>query len=181
MTQKDSKKWYKFFMVVDNFLQNLRILMEVNGELTQHKLADISGIPRGRIGSWISRRTIPGPDDLELLSKAFNVEPYYFFMKPGTQGEAKPTERDDDFKSFMDELAQKLLSEHDLKSYHHFGGHRTVLKVMRENYETNDLKTTDWTRILIAEIGRYSTVDLMEKLRKRQEATALPAKKSDSA
>lgn len=154
--------------------------MKTSGELTQHQLADMSGIPRGRIGSWITRKTVASTEDLELLAKSFNVEPYYFFMKPGTQGTPKPIERDDDFKAFMDELAEKYLSDIDKAAYFHIGGHKTFLRVLRENYETNDVKVTDWYIELAKQVSLYSSIDLIEKIRNRR-LNANPTKKSESA
>lgn len=167
-------------MVTEYFLENLRDLKKTSGIVTNVQLSKMSNIPRGRINNWISRKRIPDSVDIETLAKFFNVEPYYFFMKPGTQGEARPVERDDDFKVFMDELAVKYLDEQDQADYHHYGGASRFLQVMRSNFETDSIGLSDWYLKLSKKITEYAGLNLVEKARNRINSNA-SVKKSESA
>ncbi len=148
-------------MITQHFLINLDRLM---GEMSQSKLSELSGIPRGRIANWITRKVIPSAEDIETLAKSFNVEPYYFFMEPGTQGKARPVERKDDFKNLLDELAEKCLNEVELESYRQMGANEFI-RVLRVNYESDHILAVKWCSKLTAELSKYTSVNLMDKLK----------------
>lgn len=154
---------YKFCMMRDYFIENLRALMK---ETKQRELAEKAGVSRSNIANWFSRGSVPRFEEIEKLAAHFNVEPYYFFMKPGTQGSERPQERDDSFKVFLDRRATELLSEMDLRAYHAQGGSEQFVKQMVDNYETPKLAIQDWYQILAAEVARYAGLNLIEKVRK---------------
>lgn len=169
-------------MLVEYFFENLRALKELNGIKTNVMLANVTGIPRGRINNWFSRNAIANPEDIEELAKFFKVQPYYFFMEPGTQGEVKPTERHDEFKTFLDKLASEHLSKEDLDAYHSAGGANQFVRQMRDNLETSFLGFQDWYQILAKEVARYAGLDLVEKVRRDMSKSKVPTtKKSESA
>jgi transcriptional regulator with XRE-family HTH domain len=149
-------------MLAKHFLENLRTLM---GGMKQTTLGEQCGIPRGRITSWFSRKVIPDAEDIELLAKYFGVEPYYFFMSPGTQGNAKSIERHDDFSAFIDGLAEKYLTPGELAEYKLRGGSRAYLKSLRENFETAHIDHSSWVLKLNAQVAKYINIDLVEKIR----------------
>jgi transcriptional regulator with XRE-family HTH domain len=153
-------------MVTDYFLTNLNNLLKEH-ELSQLKLSSLSGIPQGMINKWFIRKTVPSMIVLEKLAAFFQVEPYYFFMKPGTQGEPKPTEREDSFKDFMDELAVKILPLNDQAAYHAHGGAKCFVAQMRGNYETDALSMQDWYLKLSRKLTEYAGLNLIEKVRER--------------
>lgn len=132
--------------------------------MSQNKLSELSGVPRGRIANWKARKVIPSAEDLELLAKNFNVEPYYFLMEPGTQGSARPVERHDDFKTLLDDLAIKCLNEVELESYQKEGPSEFI-RVLRTNYESNHLLPVKWCLKLNAELTKYTSINLEDKLR----------------
>lgn len=131
--------------------------------MSQQRLADLSGIPRGRIANWISRKVIPSAEDIEVLSKFFNVQPYYFFMEPGTQGEVRSLERYDAFKALLDDLAVKCLNEIELDSYRKEGADEYI-RVLRTNYETSHILPVQWCLKINQELAKYANVDLQKKL-----------------
>ena len=164
MNQNDYDQVYKRFMVINNFISNLRNLMDANGIDSVVSLAKKVSIPRGRINNWIARSTIAQPEDLEILARFFKVEPYYFLMTPGSQGDVKPTQRHDDFKTLLDDLAVKCLTEIELASYKEMGPEEFV-RVLRINYESDHILPVRWCLKLNAELKKYVSVNLEEKLR----------------
>lgn len=138
-------------------------LDKLMGKMSQKKLEELSGVPRGRIGNWMKRRTLPDAGDIEALAKAFNVEAYYFFMKPGTQGEARPTERRNGLEVLIDDIAKSCLNEIELESYKE-AGQDEYARILRTNYETPHILPVKWALKINAKLAKYVTVDLQEKL-----------------
>lgn len=150
-------------MVTQYFLKNLNDLME-NSNLNQTKLASALGIHQGTVNNWFRRNTVPPMETIDTLSKFFKVEPYYLFMEPGTQGNVTPVKRRDDFKNLLDELAEKCLNPIELESYKQMGPEEYI-RVLRSNYETNNLMPVTWCLKLNAELSKYTTLDLLQKVR----------------
>lgn len=138
--------------------------------LNQEELASRLGLTQAAISTWHSRKTVPGYKVLEKLGEVFNVEPHYFLMKPGTQGQIRSTEKRDEFSEFIDELAKKNLEDHDLEVYRSSGGATTFLKVLRSNYESDsNIGFADWYFVLSKKLAEYATLDLVQKIRENRE------------
>lgn len=150
-------------MIAAQFLDNLATLMR-NHDLSQTKLGLGVDLPQQTISNWFRRRKLPDDKHIEALAKYFNVEPYYFFMEPGTQGNVRPVERHDDFKTLLDDLAIKCLSEVELDSYRR-GGVSEYVRVLRINYESKEhMLPVGWCLKLNAELVKYASIDLPKKL-----------------
>lgn len=153
-------------MMAQYFLENLTHLLEEKG-LNQSSLARGLGTSQASVSNWFKRKSLPNTETIEALAKFLNVEPFYFFMKPGTQTQMKPLDNENHFRLFLNELAQKLLDEEDLRAYDAQGGADTFLRIMRSNYETNRLGFSDWYLKLVKEVAKYASLDLVEKARSR--------------
>lgn len=134
--------------------------------MNQALLASRLELSQGTISSWFTRKTIPGTKTLEKLGEVFKVEPFYYLMPPGTQGIAKPIERNDDFDSFINELAEKHLDQGERDRYYEVGGAREYLRSLRASYETTYINTASWFLKLNAALAKYATIDFVEKVRK---------------
>lgn len=167
-------------MITERVLKNLSDLMEERGV----SMADIArgiNITQPSVSNWWRKNTCPTIPMIEKLGSWFGVDPAYFYLEnPKGLTEAKPIERDDDFKAFMDELAMKYLDEHDQEAYHFHGGASKFLQVMRSNFETDSIGLSDWYLKLSKKVKEYAGLDLMEKTRNRIK-NSIPDKKSESA
>lgn len=165
-------------MITEYFLENLRILIDERG-LNQLRLSREINIPQPTINNWFNRKNLPSTETIESLANFFNIDPYYFFMKPGTQQAAPtPANRDDKFKTFIDRLAKDNLSETDLQAYYEQGGVDQFVTQLVNNYETTFLGFQDWYQILIKELAKYVNLDLVEKVRRDLNKNQSPTKKS---
>jgi transcriptional regulator with XRE-family HTH domain len=165
---KEMPKWcYKSYMVIEYFLENLRFLMK---DVTQAELAKGTGIARSSIAGYFGRKTIPNPVDIEKLASFFNVKPHYFFMEPGTQLAEEANQASDDFKNFIDSLAKASLAERDYVAYIDTGGAATFLRVMRSNFESDNIGFSDWYLILSKRLTEYAGLDLVQKVKARSQS-----------
>nr|BDT27312.1 hypothetical protein BHI3_07780 [Bacteriovorax sp. HI3] len=163
-------------MITQYFLENLSTLMEANG-LNQINLAKQLGVSQSTVNNWWRKKSIPRDETLNELAKFLKVEPYYFFMTPGSQGSARPVERHDSFKTLLDDLAQKCLNPIELKTYQ-AEGHEEFVRVLRMNYETDHILTASWCLKLTQELNKYTSIDLEEKLKGLLGERASAAKKA---
>lgn len=151
-------------MVVELFLKNLDQLMKER-RYNMSNIAEALGITQPTVSNWWRRATIPTPQLLEGLCKLFNVTPDYFFRDHDNSLGNSEGKIGDDFTQFIDELAHKNLDKNDLESYHHYGGAKEFLRIMRSNFETDKVGFSNWYFKLAKELGRYATLDLLEKAR----------------
>lgn len=164
MSQFDTNKCYKKFMLVENFLTNLQNLM---GDMTQQELADASGVARGRIASWKSRKVIGDAADIEKIAAYFKVEPYYFFMEPGTQAQLKKPDDANNFAVFLDDMADKYLEEKYRREWKEVGSANEFVRLLRKNYETDSIGLPNWYLELNKVLTMYSSIDLIEKIKNK--------------
>lgn len=152
-------------MVASLFLDNLTALMSKAG-LNQTKLGLKIGVPQQTISNWYRRKKVPEDVYIDKLSEFFKVEPYYFFMKPGTQGDTRKIDDSNDFGIFLDEVAEKTLSPLLLSEWKRMGSTREFVRLMKGNYEAELIVgAPDWYRALAKEVGKYASLDLEAKLR----------------
>lgn len=159
-------------MIETYFLKNLETLLEQN-DLNQLQFSKLISIPQGTINNWFKRKNIPNTETIEKLANYFKVQPYYFFMEPGTQGSIKPAKRNEDFDTFIDELAEKYLSPQELETYISNGGASEYLKALRLNYETPMINTSSYCLKLNSILTKYTSIDLIEKVRTSLSGQAL--------
>lgn len=167
-------------MITENFLANLNCLLK-RERLSQLALSKVSGISQGTINKWYNRKTIPPPKTIEKLCEFFNVKAHFFFMEPGTQDRPMATHTNE-FKIFLDAIAEKELSPVDLESYHFQGGANCFVRQMRDNYENPDgLAMQDWYLQLVKIVDDYASIDLLKKVRDRMEKKRDKKNDSESA
>lgn len=167
-------------MVTEYFFANLQHLLDSNG-LSQLSFAKKINIPQSTVNKWFNRNSVPSPDKIDLLSSFFQVEPHYFFMKPGTQSEPKPIDTKGSLDSFIDEIACKILNTRDLELYKQAGGPSAYLDRMRTNYETDRLSLEDWYVSINEFLKPYVALDIREKVQRKLERSKPQIKKNESA
>lgn len=150
-------------MLTENFFKNLNQAMEQSG-VKKTDLAKAIGASQPTVSNWFSRGKIPDAEWIEKIAKHLNVENYYFFLPPGSQATLKPSERHDDFKTLLDDLAEKCLSPIELETYKKEGPSEYV-RVLRTNYESSHLLPVGWCLKLNTELAKYASVNLEEKLK----------------
>lgn len=167
-------------MVASYFDQNLNYLMKEQGIKSVNELSRLCGIATSTFGNWRTRKNIPGADQLEVLAKFFNVEPYYFLMKPGSQGLSKPTERDDSWDSFANYIAETTLTPEEREEYDEYGPREYLLNV-RANYETQQTFHPPWFLKMNAGFTTYFTLDLVKKLENALRESSLRSQETSKA
>lgn len=150
-------------MVVDNFFKNIQLLMKQKG-VDEITFARDMGMPQSTVNGWTRRKRIP-INHLDDIAKYFGVEPCYFFMEPGTQGEVKSIERTDDFDVFINELAERNLSEDELEKFKLMGGSREYVRALRQNVEEDKIYVSPWYLKLNRAVKEYTNCDLDKKFR----------------
>jgi transcriptional regulator with XRE-family HTH domain len=150
-------------MVEKYFLENLQQLMN-SKRLNQGELAEAINTTQSTVSSWFARKTVP-VKQIDTLAEFFKVEPHYFFMKPGSQGETKPLDDSNDFGIFLDDLAEKTLPPLLLAEWKRVGTKRDFVKILRQNYETDLVAGPNWYLALVKEVNKYTSIDLEAKLR----------------
>jgi transcriptional regulator with XRE-family HTH domain len=154
-------------MIIESFFENLNALMARDGIKNANELSRKTGIAQSTINSWTTRKTnIPNADHIELLANYFNVEPSYFFMKPGTQGKTEAT--DDYFKAYVDRVAEERMPHDLLDEYKRMASGRMIIKLVEGNWKRLDSieGAPDWFRYISPIIGEQFSLDLEAKLKR---------------
>lgn len=152
-------------MVASLFLENLNYLMDQRN-LSQTKLGLEIGVPQQTISNWFRKKRLPDDRHIDLLAEFFKVEPHYFFMKPGSQGEIKPLDDSNDFGNLLDDLSEKLepLIQAEWKR---MGSKREFVKILRNNFEEDLPAGPNWFLEMRRELLKYVAIDPVQKANDR--------------
>lgn len=164
-------------MVTELFLKNIEKLMDERRE-SMSDVARVLEVSQPTVSNWWRRFTIPTPPLLDKLCAHYGVKPDYFFKPVELNG--KDGGADSSFEAFIDELAAKYLEPIDRDGYHFNGGAKRFLALLRSNYETDELRSTDWYLDLVEALRPYVNLDLMQKIQERRAARAESIKKKSA-
>ena len=165
------KKAYRTYMVTDYFLDNLRALMKVRGDVKQAELAEAIGASKTTVSNWWRRHTLPSDEHIDAIANYFNVKPHYFFMEPGTQGELTPLSVSSGMQSLLNRIASELepLDEDEWKR---MGGSDEFARMLEYNFDHDRPVSNNWFRKMRPKFLEFVSIDPLEKMNKHAEKIA---------